>query len=118
MKLSLVRWWVAAMLLVTAAPAPAVEPIAARVSPATGVAPADLLIQAFIEPDDRNRFVEFEVDSEAFYASSMAPLEGAEAPRAREVRFRMLPSGLYTIRIALIGTTGRRAAIALQVELR
>jgi len=84
------------------------SPIQARVFPPAAFAPTDLLVRASIEPDDRNRSVEFVIDSEAMFASSTIELDGERAPRTKEVRFRRLPAGIYEIRVILMGTNGMR----------
>jgi len=84
------------------------SPIQARVFPPAAFAPTDLLVRASIEPDDRNRSVEFVIDSEAMFASSTIQLDGERAPRTKEVRFRRLSAGIYEIRVILMGTHGMR----------
>src|SRR5258705_11817767 len=98
-------------------PAAAGETLTARVTPRSGLAPADVVIQAFIERDARNRSVSFEVDSGAFFAHSELELEGERAPRALETRFRMLPSGSYEVCVTLFGTNGYRARYVRTVNL-
>ena len=58
-------------------------------------APSDIVIQAFIEPNPLNQSVSFIIDSEGFYSSSVAELDGRPAREQKEVRFRMLPAGSY-----------------------
>ena len=74
-----------------------------------GRAPGDIIVQAFIDPDVRNRGVQVIVDSQDFYASSTLQLEGARAARTQQVRFRHVPAGQYLIRVTLWGSDGERA---------
>jgi hypothetical protein len=84
-------------------PAAGGEVVTGRVMPRNGIAPADILVQAFIEPNVLNRSVSFVVDSRAFYTSSSVELEGDRAPRMKEVRFRMLPAGWYEVTMTVYG---------------
>ena len=71
--------------------------------------PPDLIIQAFIPPDARNRSVVFVIDSPQLYASSSAELEAERAPRTTQARFRGVPYGEYHVRVTLVGSDGERA---------
>ena len=59
-------------------------------------------ISAGIEPNADNRHLAVVADGEEFYRSSEIQLNGAEAPRAIELRFSSLPAGDYQIAAALI----------------
>lgn len=85
--------------------------------PLRGRPPTDLVVQAFIAPDPRNRSVTFVIDSARMYASSTAELEGDRAPRTKEVRFRAVPSGEYEVRVTLVGSDGERAQEFLNVAV-
>lgn len=91
--------------------------LTARVRPSAALAPSDVVIQAFIEPHALNRSVTFVVDSGAFYSSSVAELDGDRAPRAKEVRFRMLPAGSYEVRLTLMGADGERGYFSDRLNL-
>jgi hypothetical protein len=99
-------------------PAAAGEAVRARVNPTAGLAPCDIVIQAFIEPHALNRAVSFIVDSGTFYSRSVAELDGDRSPRTKEVRFRMLPAGSYQVRVTLIGSDGERGQFLDNVHLR
>lgn len=104
--------------LVSAAwPAAAVEPLTTRVTPRAAFAPVDVAIEAFIEPDERNRLVAFEIDSGTFYAHSELELEGERSARIQFARFRMLPPGSYDVIVTLKGATGERAREQRTVQL-
>jgi hypothetical protein len=115
------------MWLATALPAPQVpqaleastgsSPVEARVVPPTAYAPSDVLIEAIIEPDAHNRYVEVVIDSGAFFSSSTAELDGERAPRKKEVRFRKLPAGTYKVSVTIFGTDGRRGTAVRYVSL-
>ena len=92
-------------------------PVDARVLPPAAYAPSDVLIEAFIEPDAQNRYVEFVIDSGAFFSSSTVELDGARAPRRKEIRFRQLPAGSYKVSVTLVGTDGRRGTAVRYVSL-
>ena len=80
-----------------------------RVLPVRGRAPTDLIVQAFITPDARNRSLIFVIDSAEMYGSSSAALEAERAPRTTQVRFRGVPEGEYQVRVTLVGSNGDRA---------
>ena len=75
------------------------------------------MIQAFIQPDARNRAVSFEIDSDRFYTRSVAELEGERAARVKQVTFQSVPAGSYEVRVTLLGTDGERVRIAAQFTL-
>jgi hypothetical protein len=81
-----------------------------RVSPAASMAPAFVVVRALVEADEDNRAIAVSAESEDFYTSSEVPLNGAQSPRASEVRFAGLPAGSYQIKAILIGSQGNRAA--------
>jgi hypothetical protein len=85
-------------------PAAGRDVVSGRVSPDYGFAPADIVVQAFIEANVLNRGISFVIDSREFYESSSAELEGDRAPRTKEVRFRMLPAGSYEVTVTVFGS--------------
>jgi hypothetical protein len=93
------------------------SPVEARVVPPTAYAPSDVLIEAIIEPDAHNRYVEVVIDSGAFFSSSTAELDGERAPRKKAVRFRKLPAGTYKVSVTIFGTDGRRGSAVRYVSL-
>src|SRR5262245_19282598 len=75
----------------------ATAPLSIHVRPAMSVAPANLVMQARVEPDAKNRAIEIVADSEDFYRSSTIQLDGELAPKTTYFEFRSLPSGEYTV---------------------
>ncbi len=108
------RCLVLGMLLAATVTAGANEPLALRVSPAFSFAPANLVIQANVDPDADNRSMEVIADSAEFYRSSAIALEGQRAPKTSRFEFRSLPPGEYQVTATLIGADGRPRAIARQ----
>ena len=106
---------IALLLLATGRPVAGGEPLTIRVMPANAVAPADILVEVFIEPNEQNRSIAIEAESENFYTSSTTTLEGDRAPRTKIIRFRTLPAGSYEVRVRLIGTDGDRAQLTRHV---
>jgi len=88
------------------------DAVSIRVSPAVSFAPAHLVIQTRIEPDDNNRAIEVVANSEEFYRSSTIPLEGERAPKTTTVQFVSLPPGDYEVTATLIGSDGQHRASA------
>jgi hypothetical protein len=95
-----------ALIVAVGGEAAARDSIGARVAPAQGIAPCDIVIQAFIEPNERNRSVSFEVDSGVFFVRSVIEVDGDRGPRTREVRFRNMPAGTYIVLVTLFGDDG------------
>ena len=97
-----------ACLLAWEAPSTGTEMVALRVSPAMAREPASLRIGATIEPDERNRALEFAVRSSGYTTSSEVPLDGINARRVWETEIRDVPHGEYDVTATIIGTGGRR----------
>jgi len=114
-----VNWIViCALLLTIGGPAAGREVVRGRVSPDYGFAPADIVVQAFIETDVLNRAISFVIESPQFYESSSTELEGDRAPRTKEVRFRMLPAGSYEVTVTVYGGNEQpRGRFVSHVEL-
>ena len=117
MPTTFIRIALCALFVAMECPAGADQVISGRVRLGSGTAPADVLIQAFIEPNVENRLVSFVVESEDFYASSSAELDGDRAPRAKEVRFRMLPPGDYEVLVTLFRADGERGTFLRRFTL-
>jgi hypothetical protein len=88
------------------------SPLDLHVSPAVSSAPATLRIRATVAPDADNRAVAIIADSESFFRSSEVQLEGDKAPRNIQIEYRDLPAGRYEIRGVLVGSRGKRLAVA------
>jgi len=69
---------------------------------------ADLSVVVSVEPDDENRSLTVFVDSADYLRSSMETLEGADAARAHQFRFKSLPAGQYELVARLEGPKGTR----------
>jgi hypothetical protein len=117
MRTVLMQTWVCAALMVSGWPASAGEPVTAQVMSSGALAPADIVVRAFVEPDARNRSVEFTVSSDDFYRRSVEQLQGERAPRLSEVRYRNLPKGHYTIQVIVVGVNGVRGHVERWVQV-
>jgi hypothetical protein len=82
------------------------------------IAPCDVVVEAFIEPNEHNRSVSFVLESANFFTSSESTLDGDRAPRSKQVRFRSLPPGEYQVRVTLLGDQGERDYEIRTVTLR
>jgi hypothetical protein len=98
---------VTAFLVTAQAPAAGGRALDLRVI-VQGTGLSDVIVRAFIEPDPHNRAVEFVVDADQYYGSSVKVLDTDRAPRTNEVKFLQLPSGEYEVRVTLLGDTGVR----------
>ncbi len=88
------------------------QQVRVRVSPQNAMAPADVLVYVTIERSAENRLLRVSAESEAFFRSSEVPLEGEGSARINILRFRELPSGSYDVTADVLGSTGKRRAVA------
>ena len=109
MKLAVV--WCGVLLLAAGALSAGGQ-LSIRVSPRVAFSPANILVRTFVERDSDNREIQVVADSPNFFSSSSVQLDGDDAPRSKEFRFRDLPAGDYTIVVVLIGQDGKQRAIA------
>jgi hypothetical protein len=106
------------VLLAIAAPSPDNTVAAAgqsqlRISvyPSYTLAPANVRVQAVIEPARENRALEFVVESPQYYRSSTIELDGEQSARVHVVQFRALSGGTYEVRVMLVGGDGGARAV-------
>ena len=111
MRMLLNRIGLCVLIVAMGWPAAAGEALTARVIAGSGLARTDVVIQALIQPDGRNRAVSFEIDSDMYYTRSVAELEGARAARVKEVMFQNVPAGAYEVRVTLLGADGERGRV-------
>jgi len=78
-----------------------VEPLIATVSPAITVSRGSTWLKMFVERNDQNRMLTWEVDGPTYYRSSVIQLDGAESPRSFQVLVRDLPQGEFEVRAVL-----------------
>lgn len=100
------------LVIVSASPLTASEPVSIHVSPNVSFAPAAVRIRIKVEPDADNRVMEVVADSDAFYRSSTIQLDGDQAPMTTLLQLRGLPSGEYDITATLKGSDGRPKGLA------
>jgi len=87
------------------------EPISIAVNPAVTVARGSTNLRVFVERNDANRTLTWEVDGPNYYRSSTTQLEGAAAPRSWFFLVRDLPEGEFDIR-ATVTRNNRSEAVA------
>lgn len=117
MRTGLKRTVLGASVVAMGWPVAAGQTLTARVITEAGYDRSDVVIQAFIEPDTRNRSVSFELDSGTFYTSSRAELAGDRGPRSKQVVFKRVPAGAYNVYVTLLGTDGTRDRLIERIEL-
>lgn len=88
-----------------------VKPVEVRVSPRFGMAGGTLTITIRVEPDERNRLLEWVVDSDGWSTRSAAVIGPDDLP-TRTVRYR-LPAGHYQIAAFLTRSDARTFATAV-----
>lgn len=103
--------WPVAVLLGALGAGPAAAdheaPLRMHVNPQMARAPADLYIYVSVARREENRLLRVTAESQDFYRSSEAQLDGEDSARVTVFRFRELPSGEYRIRAELIVIAGR-----------
>ena len=84
------------------------ESVSVRVTPAISFAPADVTINAMVEPNAANRTIEVVIDSGEYFRRSAAGLDGV-ARRARIISASHVCPPAYQIRVAVRARQGRSA---------
>jgi hypothetical protein len=97
--------------LLAASPLGAQSELNMRVSPLLSSAPATVMIQIIVAPDEDNRAIAIAAEGDAYFRSSSVPLDGADAPHVIALEYRNLPPGTYEIRGVLLGTSGKQRAM-------
>ena len=82
-----------------------------RVTPRMAAAPATVSITVTVEPNERNRVLVIEDDSDVYYRSSQVQLEGKNAARTHQLIFRELPPGEHLVRASVHGTDGFQTVV-------
>jgi hypothetical protein len=104
---------VAAVLLLISTPAAADHEIARiRVTPATSLEPANVLLQVMVERHADNRLLTVIVDSGTYYWSSERQLDGESGPYLSVFNCRELPAGDYEVEASIVGSNGKVRATA------
>jgi hypothetical protein len=102
---------------IAAAQAGAGEDLRLRVSPRVALAPATIVVQATVTPNDRNRWLAITAESDDFYRSSEVTLHGSDGPRTTQVMLPGLPSGDYEVTATIYGTGGRISDIRADLRV-
>jgi hypothetical protein len=84
-----------------------------RVTPATSLEPANVLVQVTVERHADNRLLTVSVDSGSFYWSSQRQLDGQDGPYLSVFNCRGLPAGEYEVHASIIGSNGKVRGTAL-----
>lgn len=114
---NLERFFVAASLTLATPALSADKALLLRVTPHVVSAPATVSITITVEPDEKNRVLVVEDDSEDYYRSSEVQLEGEKAARTHMLVFRGLPPGQHRISAVVHGTSGFRTAVSTTVAV-
>jgi hypothetical protein len=70
--------------------------------------PATVQLTIAVEPNDANRTLRIEAESERMYRSSEMPLNGANEKRLHQIMFKNLPAGNYELRAEVRSSTAVR----------
>jgi hypothetical protein len=84
--------------LFAAIPLNADEPITVSVWPSIAVARGNAQLKVFVQRNDANRTLSWEVDGPDYYRSSTMQLEGASAPKSWFFFVHDLPEGVFAVR--------------------
>lgn len=106
-----------ACLFVATPPLGAEKAISLRVTPQMAAAPATVSITVYVEPNQKNRVLVIEDDSEAYYRSSHLELDGEKAARTHVLMFRGLPPGEHRVSASVHGTNGFREVVSTKVTV-
>ncbi len=107
---------VGATMLVWALPVTprAATPLELRVPGYFYTEPASVQVTVSVEPESANRMLRIEMDGDRMFRSTDIALDGADDVKLHTIRFRNLPSGMYTVRARLLATNDREIASAQQ----
>jgi hypothetical protein len=98
-----------------AAPLNADEPISVAVNPAVTMARGSANLRVFVERNDSNRTLTWEIDGPDYYRSSTTQLEGAAAPRSWFFLVRDLPQGEFDIRATVTRNNNSQAVAKTRI---
>ena len=101
----------------SAAPLNADEPITVSIYPAVAVARGEANLKIFVERNDQNRMLNWEVDGPGYYRSSTAQLDGAESPRSWFFSVKDLTPGMYNIRATVRRSNNSESVAATQMRV-
>jgi hypothetical protein len=87
-----------ALILTSAAAAPANAVVEIRLRGRFFTEPATVRLTVAVEPASENRALVVQADGERLFRSSEVPLEGERDQRLHTVEFKNLPAGAYTLR--------------------
>ena len=93
------------------APATPVDELTLRMTPRIVSAPGYLRSLIRVSPNNANRVLRVEIDSDNYYRSSDIPLEGASAPMSHFVDWKQVPAGNYDLIVSVLGTSGDARAV-------
>ena len=82
-----------------------------RMTPRFVSAPGFLRSLIRVAPNDANRVLRVEIDSEGYYRSSDIQLDGASAPMSHFVDWKDVPAGKYDLKVSVIGPSGDARAV-------
>ena len=82
------------------------QPLDLQVFPRTCLTPCTIRVVIRAEPHASNRELVLELDSLAYFRSSVIALDGSNAPLIHERDFESLTAGIYEVRVSL-----RRASL-------
>jgi hypothetical protein len=108
---------VLACLVAATAALGAEHAVSLRVTPRVVAAPATVYITVTVEPDEKNRMLVIEDDSDLYYRSSQVQLEGKNAARTHQLLFRGLPPGEHQVRASVHGTNGFHTVVSTTVTV-
>ena len=110
--------WVFSVLLVLAganAPGTAVSVLDIALKGAYFSEPATVRFTVAVEPNDANRTLRIEAESEGLYRASEIPLNGANEKRVHQIMFKNLTAGHYSLRAQLRSSTGVRGVATREI---
>ena len=82
-----------------------------RLTPRFVSAPGYLRSLIRVAPNESNRVLRVEIDSDGYYRSSDIALEGASAPTSPVVDWKAVPAGKYNLIVSVLGPGGDARAV-------
>ena len=111
--------WVFGLLLVLAAganaPGTAASVLDITLKGAYFSEPATVRFTVAVEPNDANRTLRIEAESEGLYRASEIPLSGANEKRLHQIMLKNLTAGHYSLRVQVHSSTGVRGTATREI---
>jgi hypothetical protein len=110
-------WLIAVMSGLSMMPVSAADLVEIRLNGRYYAEPATVQVTIAVQPDQANRTLRVEADSDNLFRSTEVTLNGDDEKRIHVVEFRNLPAGSYEVRAEVLSSTAVRGTAVQDVEV-